>query len=79
MKKAEEIFSKANAVVEEFARHSFTDKENFSFLINVDFDWVDKLIERMKRLGFSIKCKIEMEKTVTLVLQNSKLLLAKQK
>lgn len=79
MRKIEEVFSKANAVIEEFSRHSFVDKENFSFLVNVDFQWVEELIERMEKLNFNIKCKIEMQKTVTLVFQNNKILLAKQR
>jgi len=79
MKKAEEIFANAQSVCEEFSRHMFVDKENCSFLLNVDLDWVDKIIERMKRIDFDIKLKIEMERTVTLVLQNTKLLLAIKK
>lgn len=64
-------FCDANAVCEEFSRHVFSDKEHCSFIINVDVEWVDTLIERMNKIGFKIVAKIEMEKTITLVFQHS--------
>jgi len=59
------IFERALAVCEEFCDHLYTDKENYSFLVNCKPGWFDKLANRLLSIGFRLVNKIEMEKSIT--------------
>jgi len=61
------VFDSGAAVCEEFARHTFCDKDHKSMIVNVSNEWVDKLINRMIKLGFNVITKIEMDQTTTVV------------
>lgn len=61
------IYAAGVALCEEFSRHTFCDEQNQSMIVSVSHDWVDILINRMKRSGFKVITKIEMEMTTTLV------------
>ena len=69
--KIAECFASGKAVCEEFSRHVFADSENLCLLINITHAWTDTLINRLKKLNFSLVSKIEMYNTTTIVFQHN--------
>ena len=63
--KEQKKFDRAYAICQEFCNHVYMDAENFSFLTNCTYDWFEELAQRLKKIGFVLTHKTEMEKTVT--------------